>query len=111
MGKQKATLKGRALEFKNDGMVERGQVMFCSFCNCRVEWERLDTVKKHVAGAKHLSNQEKIAKSGKRQQSFDECLETSKKRKDEKHTFILDTVEAMVASNIPLNKVDHPVSS
>ncbi|XP_052124170.1 uncharacterized protein LOC127749561 [Frankliniella occidentalis] len=104
----KKTIGDRVKEFKEEGMIQVGQVMMCCYCNCRVEWSKVDTIKKHINNQHHEANKTKALTSGKRQQTFEQCLETSKKRKDEKHTFVLDTVEAMVASNIPLHKVDHP---
>ncbi|KAK3931261.1 CGG triplet repeat-binding protein 1 [Frankliniella fusca] len=108
MGPTKKTLKNRVAEFAGDGMIEVGQVMMCSHCNTRVEWSKSDTRKKHISSESHKKAKQQQKSSKKRQQTFGEALETAKKRKDEKHTFILDTVEALVASNIPLHNVDHP---
>ena len=43
----------------------------------------------------------------KRQRTMDETLDTAKKRLDAKHNF----VDAFVSSNIPMHKLDHPVSA
>lgn len=107
MPKHQVTCEDRAIEFQSEGFVVSGGILFCKYCNYRLDYRRKDSLQKHCQSEKHLMR--KFGKSTEsRLATVEETLQNSKKVKDSKDEFILDTVEAFIKANIPVEKLDHP---
>lgn len=69
----------------------------CKFCDCRLDHEKKDSLDKHVKSSKHGLLKAAYLKSKepkKRQTTLEESSINSKKAKEEKQEFILDTLDA-----------------
>lgn len=111
MGRGKTiTVEQRASQFKADQFyVSDNKILMCGICNTRLEWDKKDSLSKHVLGAGHLRRKEEKKKHGlKRQLSITEVCDKQKKAKTEKLVFIDDTLKMCLKANIPINKLDHP---
>jgi hypothetical protein len=116
MGRPKSvSIQERASLFKEDKFyVSDSTILMCGICNSRLEWEKLDTLKKHVKTSGHVTKKEshrlaEITGAGtKRQITITDMDRKTKKAKTEKDNFISDTVKMCLKANIPLEKLDHP---
>ncbi|KAK3920836.1 CGG triplet repeat-binding protein 1, partial [Frankliniella fusca] len=107
------TVKERIKEYKDDGGLyeELDGLMYCKFCAKKVDYTRKDSVSKHVKGESHLQKRDEYYSNPNkrvRQQTIQDSLDGAKRMKEEKHQFILDTVEAFISANIPVSKLDDP---
>lgn len=109
MPKHPVTCGSRAAEFRSEGFVvaSSGGVLFCKHCNFCLDYKRKDSLQKHCKSQTHVAR-----KSGNitaaRLATLEETLDNGWKIKDSTMEFILDTVEAFVEANIPVDKLDHP---
>ena len=97
----------RVKEFESEGLYASDQkTIMCKLCNCRVTWERKDSVLKHNKSEKHKA--QKAADTPRKQQlSVSASFERSTKRKSESEFTGKRTVETFLKANIPLNKLDN----
>ncbi|XP_066473343.1 uncharacterized protein [Tiliqua scincoides] len=107
MPKHQVTCEDRAVEFKSEGFVVSGGILFCKYCNYRLDYRRKDSLQKHCQSEKHMTRKLGV-KTESSLAMLEETLQNSKKVKDSKDEFILDTVEAFIKANIPVEKLDHP---
>lgn len=111
MSPSKKTVHSRVKQYQDEGMEVNGNAMVCKCCNKTVEWSKSDTVKKHIGAESHKKAKETYnSKKRGHQRTLEESVSTSKKRKEDKHQFILDTVDAFLSANIPVFKLDNTVS-
>lgn len=107
MPKNKPTVFARAAEFSNEGFYVSGsKILMCKYCDCRLEFERKDTLNKHIQSVKH-KNIKQRQQPAKRQLSIDEAGPMLKRAKLHKEEFVLETVEAFIAAGIPVEKLDN----
>lgn len=81
-----------------------------SFVLFQIPCERKFQIDQHVKTSGHVAKLEKFKSGDKKpQSSLLKCLQSSEKKKktDEQHVFNEDLCRAMVASNIPLKKLDN----
>ncbi|KAE8743739.1 hypothetical protein FOCC_FOCC009613 [Frankliniella occidentalis] len=108
------TLQSRVKDFEDEGMEVnhiKPNEMMCKFCNKRVEWTKKDTFVKHINGLDHKTAKENWnspEKKRARQITIEDAVTGAKHRKEEKHQFIVDTVDAFVFANIPVLKLNNP---
>lgn len=116
MGRTKSvSIQERASSFQEDKFyVSDSTILMCGICNSRLEWEKLDTLKKHVKTSGHVKKKdsqrstEEAGVGTKRQITLTDMERKTKKAKIEKDNFITDTVKMCLKANIPLEKLDHP---
>lgn len=111
MGRPKIDIHQRAHEYKSEGFyVSDTNILMCKYCNTRIEWQKKDTLDKHVSSANHLKVKNQVpGPSGvKRQSTIQGSFDRLKRAKEEKNTFVEDTVRMCLKANIPINKLDHP---
>lgn len=108
------TVQTRVDEFRNDGFYvfnREKKVCMCKFCNCVVDWGRLDSCKKHVATALHKSKKAEAQKAGevKSQKTLESTLHgnSMKKARTEREEMAKDLTEAFLAANIPMEKLEN----
>uniref|UniRef100_A0A8C4XHU0 CGG triplet repeat-binding protein 1 n=1 Tax=Erpetoichthys calabaricus TaxID=27687 RepID=A0A8C4XHU0_ERPCA len=87
----------RVKEFGQDKFYAEGGLLWCKTCNELVDHVRRQTITDHLGTKKHTLS--------KRQSTITGCIEQSTAAKD---TLVMELVEAFMAANIPLEKVDNP---
>lgn len=81
----------------------------CQYCNIRLDGDKKDTLKKHIKSETHLKKSSMpCASATKRQSTIFGMFEKQKRVKYENKTFVEDTVNMCLKTNIPLHKMDHP---
>lgn len=109
MPKPSVSVSSRANEFSNEGFyVNDKKILMCRYCDKRLEYERKDTLIKHIASDTHKRGKNKITASLKRQLSVGESFMQGKKAKDDKEQFVVDTTEAFLSAGISVERLDHP---
>ncbi|XP_066480385.1 phosphatidylinositol N-acetylglucosaminyltransferase subunit C isoform X2 [Tiliqua scincoides] len=109
MPKHPVTCDSRAAEFRSEGFIvaSSGGNLFCKYCNFCLDYKRKDSLQKHCKSQTHVAR-----KSGNftaaRLATLEETVDNVWKVEDSKEEFILDTIEAFVDANIPIEKLDHP---
>ena len=108
----KVTAAQRALEFGKANFYADGGKLFCRSCNIVVDHFRKNTVDKHVNSKKHV---EKALKKPTVDENRNLRIQTLKTvvnaRTDAEYArkeLAIDLSEALLAANIPLEKLDHP---
>lgn len=115
MPKHPVTCDDRAAEFRSEGFIVASSSgnLFCKHCNFCLDYKRKDSLQKHCKSQIHIAR-----KSGNitavRLATLEETLDSVWKVEDQtlvkdlpKEEFILDTVEAFIDANIPVEKLDH----
>ena len=98
----------RAQEFSSEGFfVNDNKILMCRYCDKRLEYERKDTLLKHIASETHKIGKSKKT-SMKRQLSVEGSFLQAKKAKEDKTEFIVETTEAFLSAGISVEKLDHP---
>lgn len=112
MPKNAVSARQRAEEFKSDGIyASDAATLMCKYCNCRVTFERKDSVIKHVKSDKHansIKNYASTSSDRKLQTSVVEAFNSVKRRKLDVEYMALKTTEAFAKANIPLEKLEDP---
>lgn len=110
MPKVEVFVTGRAKEFQADGFYVSGKLLMCKFCNCRLDHKRKDTLIKHTESEKHIKGKARWSEPGTstRQVTLEEHISTARQARESKEEFILNTTEAFVKANIPMEKFDDP---
>jgi len=94
----KMTTQKRLKQFQGDFTVLNNR-LFCNFCNEEIDYQRNDTVDKHVDSAKHKTNKLQSNKNYFRPQ-------TSLIPSNEENKMMEDLIEFFIESNIPIEKID-----
>lgn len=109
MPKHDITALDRAKEFSSNGLYSTDRsVLFCKYCNCRVSWDRRDSIMKHINSEKHKTSLTSSTSTVTLQQTIGGCAQLAKKRKTAADRFAMETTEAFVKANIPLQKLQDP---
>uniref|UniRef100_A0A8C4THF3 CGG triplet repeat-binding protein 1 n=1 Tax=Erpetoichthys calabaricus TaxID=27687 RepID=A0A8C4THF3_ERPCA len=105
----------RVKEFGQDKFYAEGGLLWCKTCNEPVDHVRRQTITDHLGTKKHTkraSKQQHEAMndptSSKRESTITGCTERSTAAIAAKDTLVMELVEAFMAANIPLEKVDNP---
>lgn len=95
-------LKNYVSEFGSEVFKVDASVLFCQLCECKVNSEKKFNVTQHIKTDKHIQatkrHQNKIEKK--------QQLLTSYQKKT---PFNVDLCKALIAANIPLNKLSNPI--
>ncbi|KAJ8871314.1 hypothetical protein PR048_027631 [Dryococelus australis] len=116
MGRNAISIRDRVNEYKSEHFYESdSNILMCKLCNRRLERKKPDILEKHIKSEGHQTakinfttgqmNQEMRYK---RQATVSSMLENQKRAKIEKSSFIHNTVNVCLESNIPIHKLDHP---
>uniref|UniRef100_A0A8C4S6J6 CGG triplet repeat-binding protein 1 n=1 Tax=Erpetoichthys calabaricus TaxID=27687 RepID=A0A8C4S6J6_ERPCA len=108
-------LEQRVKEFGQDKFYAEGGLLWCKTCNEPVDHVRRQTITDHLGTKKHTERANKQQHeatndptSSKRQSTITGCIEQSTAATAAKDTLVMELVEAFMAANIPLEKVDNP---
>uniref|UniRef100_A0A8C4RTP4 CGG triplet repeat-binding protein 1 n=1 Tax=Erpetoichthys calabaricus TaxID=27687 RepID=A0A8C4RTP4_ERPCA len=85
----------RVKEFGQDKFYAEGGLLWCKTCNEPVDHVRRQTITDHLGTKKHTD-------------TIIGCIERSTAATAAKDTLVMELVEAFMAANIPLEKVDNP---
>jgi hypothetical protein len=113
MPKASVSVSERAHEFRRDGFYVSGKILMCKFCDCRLEFKRKDSLTKHCESEKHVSQKRKADStstsnpSTSRLSTLEESLDRAQTARGSKEEFIMNTTEAFIRANIPVEKLDH----
>lgn len=89
----------QSAEYRENFIVQ-GKVLWCRFCNTRVEHIRKDAVDKHIRTARHLRNKNADINPIQRTlPSFENAI-------NEKERINTDVVAAFTSADIPLEKIE-----
>lgn len=112
MPKLQVSAFARVKEFPGEKLyVSDKKILMCLVCECRLNHDRKDTVVKHIGSEKHIARKARAAllQTTRRQATISEAYSAGKKAKDDKEDFIINTTQAFISANIPVEKLDHPV--
>lgn len=113
MGRQKISLWERCNSYpKEEGFyIRENKFLMCRHCNVRLDFEKKDTLDKHIKGASHQAKKSAVASNSsgsvKRQAGLSESFENLKKSKMAKEELCHDVVKMCLKANIPLTKLDN----
>lgn len=109
MGKT-TTLQSRAFQFQTDFRASEKQLL-CKSCNAHVDWKKKSTIKNHLISDYHQENarKRKAEQSTSAPQTIEESFGRSSAAKKVRDDTTIWLVNAFVAANIPLEKLDNPV--
>nr|XP_033947646.1 uncharacterized protein LOC117452930 [Pseudochaenichthys georgianus] len=99
--------KDRAKQFP-DVLHESGGKLFCTPCNCVLEYKRKSTVKTHFDSLKHSKRLSAAADKTAKQLSFTEASTSKTVSRVARNEICEAWVATCTAVNIPLSKSDHP---
>nr|XP_033947658.1 uncharacterized protein LOC117452938 [Pseudochaenichthys georgianus] len=99
--------KDRAKQFP-DVLHESGGKLFCTPCNCVLEYKRKSTVKTHFDSLKHSKRLSAAADKTAKQLSFTEASTSKTVSRVARNEICEAWVATCTAINIPLSKSDHP---
>lgn len=105
----------RVKEFGPDKFYAEDGLLWCKICNVPVDHVRRQTITDHLGTKKHTARENTRKRdasiessTSKRQSTINGCIERSTAASSAQEDLVMELVEAFMAANIPLEKVDNP---
>lgn len=103
----------RVREFGSANFHASDGLLFCTPCNKAISHVRRSTITDHLKSARHLQlskprDRDHDSSPAKRQRTIPSSFERELKATEQRENLCQDFVKALVASNIPIEKADHP---